>query len=59
MFEELIGRNVVVIKIDGYKKVGLLEKVEDGFVLLRHKQGNEPEYIKVDEISSASLDKAI
>ena len=51
MFEEFIGKNVHIIKTDGFVKVGKLVSADSNFIKIEYFDGNA-EFIAVNSISS-------
>ena len=55
MFEEFVSKRVLILKTDGYKKVGLLVELYDSngrqYLKLQHDDGRI-EYIAFDAIQS-------
>ena len=50
-YEELINKKVLVIKTDGFKKIGLLRSIKDGLVALEF-YDNKVEYVPLVSVSS-------
>lgn len=56
VFDDLIGKDVLIIKKDGYVKYGKLLEVADDFLKLQYKDGSIA-YVRIVEISSINEDK--
>ena len=58
LFEELIGKKIVVFKADGFKKYGKLLEVNPLVIKLEYVDGNV-EYISLGVIASISQDRRV
>ena len=53
---ELLGRNVLVVQKNGYKRFGTLLKIEPNYIVLRYFNGKEEliGWASIDRISETS-----